>query len=156
MARPYRYISADGHFESPPEQWTHRVPKQYRDRAPRRIKLGDGRNGLLIEGRPLVYGGGPPEEFDPTVLDFESTPGCGSAEQRLREQDQDGIDAEVLFALDVRNPAIRDRAAFLAIIRGFNDYLAEEYCSVDRDRLIGVAVLTNSATCGMWRARLEE
>jgi hypothetical protein len=30
MARHYRYISADGHFESPPEQWTHRVPKQCR------------------------------------------------------------------------------------------------------------------------------
>ena len=149
MARHYRYISADGHFESPPEQWTHRVPKQYRDRAPRRITLANGRDGLLIEGRTLVYGGTsqyagrPPEEFDPTVLDFDSTPGCGSAEQRLREQDTDGIDAEVLFALDVRNPAIRDKAAFLGIIRGFNDYLAEEYCAVDRDRLIGVAVLAN-------------
>jgi predicted TIM-barrel fold metal-dependent hydrolase len=77
------------------------------------------------------------------VLDFDSTPGCGSAEQRLREQDKDGIDAEVLFALDVRNPAIKDKAAFLGIIRGFNDYLAEEYCAVDRDRLIGVAVLPN-------------
>jgi uncharacterized protein len=149
MSRHYRYISADGHFESPPEQWTHRVPKQYRDRAPRRIKLANGGDGLLIEGRPLVYGGTsqyagrPPETFDPAVLDFDSTPGCGSAQQRLREQDQDGIDAEVLFALDVRNPAIRDKAAFLGIIHAFNDYLAEEYCAVDPDRLIGVAVLPN-------------
>jgi len=149
VARNYRYISADGHFESPPEQWTHRVPKQFRERAPRRIKLANGSDGLLIEGRGLVYGGTsqyagrPPENFDPTRLDFDSTPGCGSAEQRLREQDRDGIDAEVLFALDVRNPAVRDEAAFLGIIGGFNDYLAEEYCAVDRDRLIGVAVLPN-------------
>ena len=102
-----------------------------------------------MEGRPLVYGGTslyagrPPETFDPTVFDFDTTPGCGSAEQRLREQEQDGIDAEVLFALDVRNPAIRDKAAFIAVIQGFNDYFAEEYCAVDRDRLIGVAVLPN-------------
>ncbi|HSK29601.1 MAG TPA: amidohydrolase family protein, partial [Candidatus Limnocylindria bacterium] len=149
MARNYQYISADGHFESPPEQWTHRVAKKYRDRAPRRIKLADGRDGLLLEGRPLVYGGTSlyggraPESFDPTKLDYDHTPGCGSAEQRLREQDQDGIDAEVLFALDVRNPAIRDKAAFIAVIQGFNDYFAEEYCAVDRDRLIGVAVLPN-------------
>jgi predicted TIM-barrel fold metal-dependent hydrolase len=149
MARNYRYISADSHFESPPEQWTHRVAKQYRDRAPRRIKLANGRDGLLLEGRQLIYGGTslyggrPPETFDPTVLDFDNTPGCGDAAQRLREQDQDGIDAEVLFALDVRNRAIRDKAAFLAVIKGFNDYLAEEYCAVDRDRLIGVAVLPN-------------
>ena len=84
-----------------------------------------------------------PETFDPTVLDFDNTPGCGDAAQRLREQDQDGIDAEVLFALDVRNPAIRDKAAFIAVIQGFNYYLAEEYCVVDRDRLIGIAVLPN-------------
>jgi uncharacterized protein len=149
MARNYRYISADSHFESPPEQWTHRVAPQYRDRAPRRIKLANGRDALLMEGRQLIYGGTSlyggrsPEIFDPTLLDFDHTPGCGSAEQRLREQDQDGIDAEVLFALDVRNAAIRDKAALIAVIQGFNDYWAEEYCAVDRDRLIGIAVLPN-------------
>jgi predicted TIM-barrel fold metal-dependent hydrolase len=147
MARNYRYVSADSHFESPPEQWTHRVAKRHRDRAPRRIKLANGRDAVLLEGRQLVYGGTslyggrPPETFDPTVLDYENTPGCGSAEQRLREQDQDGIDAEVLFDLHVRNPAIRDKAAMIAVIQGFNDYMAEEYCAVDRDRLIAMAVL---------------
>ncbi|HEX2229891.1 MAG TPA: amidohydrolase family protein [Candidatus Binatia bacterium] len=150
MARHYRYISADSHFESPPEQWTHRVPKQYRERAPRRIKLANDRDGLLFEGSRLVYGGTslyggrPPEMFDPTAMDFDRTPGCGSAEQRLREQDQDGIDAEILFALGVRNPAIRDTAASRAIVHGFNEYMAEEYCPVNRDRLITMAVLPNA------------
>ncbi len=90
MAREYRYISADSHFESPPDQWTHRVAKEYRDRAPRRIKLAGGGDALVLEGKPLVYGGTSlfggrsPEIFDPTRLDYDSTPGCGSAEQRLR------------------------------------------------------------------------
>ncbi|MPZ77626.1 MAG: amidohydrolase family protein [Deltaproteobacteria bacterium] len=150
MARNYRYISADSHFESPPEQWTHRVPKQYRDRAPRRIKLANGHDALLVEGQRLtyggtsLYGGRPPETFDPTIMDYEKTPGCGSAEQRLREQDQDGVDAEVLFSLGVRNSAIRDKAAFVAIIHSFNEYMAEEYCAVDPDRLIGMGILPNS------------
>jgi len=149
MARNYRYISADSHFESPPEQWTHRVPKPYRDRAPRRIKLANGRDAVQLEGHRLtyggtsLYGGQPPETFDPAIMDYENTPGCGSAEQRLHEQDQDGIDAEVLFALGVRNPAIRDKEALISIIRGFNEYMAEEYCAVAPDRLIGVAVLPN-------------
>lgn len=149
MAREYRHISADGHFESPPEQWTHRVPKQFRDRAPRRIRLGDGRDGIQEEGQRLTYGGTslyagrPPESFDPTIFDFDNTPGCGSPEQRLSEQDKDGIDAEVLFALGVRNPAIRDKAAFIGIIHGFNGYMAEEYCAVAPDRLIGIGVLPN-------------
>ena len=149
MARNYRYISADSHYESPPEHWTHRVAKQFRARAPRRIKLANGNDALALEGKPLIYGGTSlfggraPEVFDPTILDYENTPGCGSAEQRLREQDQDGIDAEVLFALDVRNSAIRDKAALIGVVQGFNDFFAEEYCAVDRDRLIGMAVLPN-------------
>ncbi|MCH8198816.1 MAG: amidohydrolase, partial [Chloroflexi bacterium] len=54
MARNYRYISADSHFESPPEQWVHRIPAEYRDRASRRIKLADGRDAIVTEGRPLT------------------------------------------------------------------------------------------------------
>ena len=149
MAREYRYISADGHFESPPEQWTHRVPEKYRDRAPRRIKRPNGKDAVIWEGRPITYGGTSltgglsPEEFNPAVMDFDGTAGTGSAEQRLREMDTDGVDAEVLYALGVRNTAIRDKNAFLAIVKGFNDYFAEEYCSVAPDRLIGVGVLPN-------------
>jgi predicted TIM-barrel fold metal-dependent hydrolase len=149
MARNYRYISADSHYESPPEHWTHRVAKQFRERAPRRIKLANGKDALALEGKPLTYGGTSlfggqaPEVFDPTILDYDNTPGCGLAEQRLREQDQDGIDAEVLFALDVRNSAIRDKAALIGVVQGFNDFFAEENCAVDRDRLIGMAVLPN-------------
>jgi predicted TIM-barrel fold metal-dependent hydrolase len=150
MAKNYRFISADSHYESPPEHWTHRVATKYRDRAPRRIKLANGQDALAMEGRPLIYGGTSlyggraPENFDPTILDYDHTPGCGSAEQRLREQDLDGIDAEVLFALDVRNSSIRDKAARIGVVQGFNEFFAEEYCAVDRDRLIGMAVLPNS------------
>ena len=98
MARTYRDISADSHFESPPDQWAHRIPAQYRDRASRRIKLADGRDAIVSEGRPITYGGTSlyggvaPEIFDPSRMDFDNTPGCGSAEQRLAEQDRDGID----------------------------------------------------------------
>ena len=87
MARNYRYISADSHFESPPEQWIHRVPKQYRERAPRRIKLANGYDGLQLEGQRMMYGGTSlyggksPETFDPTIMDYDTTPGCGSADK---------------------------------------------------------------------------
>ena len=147
MARTYRYISADSHFESPPEQWTHRVPKAYRDRAPRRIKLADGRDAILSEGG-ITYGGTglvggkPHEEFNPAVLDYDNTPGAGGPEQRLREQDADGIDAEVLFGRG-GGGSRRDKNTTLAILRAFNDYMAEEYCAVDPDRLIGLGVLAN-------------
>jgi predicted TIM-barrel fold metal-dependent hydrolase len=111
--------------------------------------LANGRDGLLLECQRMMYGGTslyrgrPPETFDPTIMDYDNTPGCGSAEQRLREQDHDGIDAEVLFALYVRNRNISDKEALVAIVHAFNEYMAEEYCAVDPDRLIAMAVLPN-------------
>src|SRR4029453_9178134 len=147
MSRQYRHFSADSHFECLPETWTHRVPAQFRDLAPRRIKLADGRDAIIEEGQPLEYrgtnlfAGKSIDQFDPTHLDFENSVGAGSAQQRLQEQDADGIDGELLFASEARNTKIKDRAAFLALIQAFNDYFIEEYCAVAPNRLVGVAVL---------------
>lgn len=149
MAHAYNYISADSHFESPPDIWTHRVPKQYRDRAPRRIKLPNGKDAIVTEGHPIEYSGTnlfagkAYDEFSPVGLDFDNSCGAGSPEQRLKEQDADGIDAELLFASEARNTAIKNKDAFLAIVRAFNDYFIEDFCSVAPHRLIGAAVLPN-------------
>ncbi|TMA63231.1 MAG: hypothetical protein E6J73_09330, partial [Deltaproteobacteria bacterium] len=147
MSRQYRHFSADSHFESLPETWTHRVPAQFRERAPRRIKLADGRDAIVEEGQPLEYrgtnlfAGKSLEEFNPVHLNFEGSVGAGSPQQRLKEQDTDGIDGELLFATEARNSKIKDKDALLALIKAFNDYFIEEYCAVDPDRLIGVAVM---------------
>jgi len=149
MAKNYRYFSADSHFESTPDLWTHRVPKQYRERAPRRVKLPNGKDIVVEEGRSITFrgtnqfAGKSLEEFSPVGLDFDNAAGAGSPQQRLKEQDQDGIDGELLFASEARNTAIKDKVAFLAILESFNDYFIEEYCGVAPERLVGVAVLPN-------------
>jgi predicted TIM-barrel fold metal-dependent hydrolase len=149
MGRQYRFFSADSHFECPPDMWTHRVPQTYRERAPRRIKLANGKDIIVQEGCPIIYrgtnlfAGQVVEEFSPVGLDFDHSAGAGTPQQRLREQDQDGIDAELLFASEARNTAIKDENAFLAILRAFNDYFINEYCAVAPERLIGAAVLPN-------------
>jgi predicted TIM-barrel fold metal-dependent hydrolase len=149
LSRTYHFFSADSHFESAPDRWVHRVPKQYRDRAPRRVKLPNGKDIIVEEGRGITFrgtnqfAGKALEEFSPVRLDFDSAIGAGSPEQRLKEQDADGIDAELIFATEARNTAIKDKDTFLGILRGFNDYFIEEYCGVAPDRLVGVAVLPN-------------
>ena len=50
MPRDYPLISSDSHLEIPPERWTHRVPAQYRDLAPRRVTLPHGGDALIIDG----------------------------------------------------------------------------------------------------------
>ena len=74
-------------------------------------------------------------------------PGTGDARQRLSEQDRDGIDAEVLYppvfiSRFIEN--IEDGEAYVAMVRAFNDFLAEDYCAVAPDRLIGNAVIPAS------------
>ena len=152
MAKQYRYISADSHLEIDSKHWIGRVPQKYRELAPRLARQADDSDAWLIGDkikRPAaaadLYGGKGRDQYVPFNGKYEGTPGTGSAEQRVREQDQDGIDAEVLFPSQQGGPKlwrrVDDNGAYKAIVRAYNSWLAEEYCAVDRDRLIGVGIL---------------
>ena len=152
MGRRYQVISGDGHLETAPDLWLQHVPERWRDRAPRLVRLPDGGDGWIVEGRPLLQTGqnltgrGPVKWKAVSYHREDGTPaeGAGGAVQRLREQDIDGIDAEVLFppVLATRFiEGISDREAYLAINRAYNTFLAEDLCSVAPDRLIGTAAL---------------
>ncbi len=152
MARAYRYISADSHLEIDSKGWRERVPAKFRALAPRLVRQADGsdlwRIGDTIS-RPAaaadLYGGQGRDRYLPFGGRYEGTPGTGSPEQRLSEQDRDGIDAEVLFPSQQGGPKfwrrIEDDEAYKAVVRAYNTWLAEEYCAVDPRRLIGVGVL---------------
>ncbi len=145
--RTYRYISADSHVQFPAERYAHRVPAEYRDRLPRLVKLANGGDGTMDEDGRITYGGTAhfaghgPEDFDPTILHFDTEAGYGPPDQRLREQDIDGVDAEILFSFGGGRGKDRDMA--VAVARGYNKYLAEEFCSVAPDRLLGVGILAH-------------
>ena len=151
MARHYQVISADGHVETPPDPWVKYVPDKWKDRAPRLINLPDGGEGWLIEGRPMMRNGQNITGRGPIRFDFGSyykpdgspNDGAGPPEQRLREQDEDGIDAEVLFPPVFATrflEGIMDRDVYCSMIRAYNTWLGEEYCAVAPDRLIGNSV----------------
>jgi predicted TIM-barrel fold metal-dependent hydrolase len=156
MSHEYRLISADSHLEIDTRYWRHRVVEKHRDRVPRMVRTELGGDRWVVEGEyttevPLdLYAGkgvqSGNDRWTPFGQRYEDTPGTGTAQQRVLEQDQDGIDAEVLFQSSAsrwwRN--IRDDDAYTAVLRGYNAWLAEEYCAVAPDRLIGVGALPMS------------
>ena len=152
MAKEYKVMSADGHLEVLPERWTGRVPQKYRDRAPRTVKLPNGGDAQLIEGQPLqeaffldLRAGRAEGQWQPFGMKVEESAGTGPPEQRLREQEMDGLDAEVLFPAMVSGPGlwrnIRHDEVYKAVVRAYNDWLGEEYCPTAPDRLLAMGIL---------------
>jgi predicted TIM-barrel fold metal-dependent hydrolase len=117
------------------------------------IHLPDGQgDAWIVEGQAILHTGqnvtgpGPVKFAHGTYFKPDGTPkeGTGGAVQRLQEQDRDGIDAEVLFPPVFATRFIRgisDREAYLAMVQAYNTFLAEDYCSVAPDRLIGNAFI---------------
>jgi hypothetical protein len=106
--RKYEIISGDGHVESHPELWSTRVPTKYRDRAPQYGLTKTGEEAWILGDVVLplsvdtATGGRPYDQMVASNISYKRPdgtygPGLGDGTQRLRELDQDGIDAEVLF-----------------------------------------------------------
>lgn len=148
----YRYISGDSHLEIDSKNWIDRVPEKYRSQAPRLVRQPDGSDTWFIgdnikrgAAAADLYGGKGRDAYVPYGGRYEGTPGTGSPQQRIAEQDQDGIDAEVLFPSQQGGPKfwrrVEDNSAYKAIVRAYNSWLAEEYCATDPARLLGVGIL---------------
>jgi predicted TIM-barrel fold metal-dependent hydrolase len=145
-------ISADSHINEPPDLWTSRLPAQYSDRAPRMQRFEQG-DAWVMEGAsdPINFGansnaGLSPDER-PHWITWESVrPGGYDPAARLQEQDQDGVDLELMYPTPRVSRQLfwhtDDKAFHLACIRAYNDWLAE-FCSYDTDRLGGIALLPN-------------
>ena len=160
MEPEYRLVSADSHVLEPPDLWASRVPAQYRDRAPRMERFADG-DAWVLEGvdAPINFGlnasaGMDPDAMKPWIKWEDVREGGHDPAGRLREQDRDFVDAEILYPtprLSWSIAANEDAAFHLTMVRAYNDWLAE-YCSHAPKRLCGVAMVPN---CGVADAVAE-
>ena len=161
MPRYLQTISADGHIETPPETWTKYVPEMYRARAPKLVPVETGGEVWVVENKPILNNGlnitgpkglAPGKDSSGIIMagdsywnpDGSPVPGTGLAAQRLREQDEDGIDAEILYPPIYATrfiEGILDKKVYLSMVQAYNTFLAQDFCSVAPDRLIGNAVV---------------
>src|SRR5262245_5993723 len=161
----FKLISADSHVNEPPAAW-ERVQKEYGERAPKVVKDPPGvPRGiwLLIDGLPPVglshYSKGQAVGKDKGISEveqekhfetirfneqfrYEDYPGGWEPEARLKDQDIDGIEAEVLFSSPTRQLySIIDEPFQRAVFNSYNEWL-HKFCGYNPKRLIGLATLS--------------
>ena len=146
----YTLISADAHINEPPTLWQDRVPEKFKSRAPRMERLEQG-DAWIMEGAldPINFGnnisGGLPPEQCTAWKRWEEAPRAGyDPAARLLAQDEDGVDAEILYPTP--RPSLnllgnnKDPEFHLACIRAYNDWLSG-FCGHAPDRLLGAALM---------------
>jgi predicted TIM-barrel fold metal-dependent hydrolase len=146
----YRVISADNHIIEPPHTFTEYLPQEYRDRAPRIRRGEDGGDGWSFDGKPpkMTFGlnavaGRPFEQYKASGLTLdEILPGNYDGAAHLKDMDADGVDAATIYPMaSLTSYVIDDRPFGLALLRAYNDWLLDEFCAVDRQRLIGLPLI---------------
>ncbi|HVU73936.1 MAG TPA: amidohydrolase family protein [Mycobacteriales bacterium] len=162
-------VSADSHVNEPPDLFVTRLPAHLRDRSPHCIDLPNGGQAWVIEDVPDPMPLGltavnfrAQKRFDRSnykdkFLEYRDGEGRGvrfddilagsfDPAARLREQDEDSVDAEVLYASPTvwaGVKATQDPELRLACFRAYNDWIAE-FSAVSPDRLIGVGLIPNT------------
>jgi len=148
----HKLISADSHVSEPTDLWVERTDKKYRDRAPRLVENPKDRQGAYFyyEGYPLhpigigLGAGKSPEELAQFLTRgtyADARPGGWDPAERLKDNDLDGVEADVLYTtLGFRIFWLKDAGLQQDCFRVYNDWLAA-YCSYAPARMAGLAMI---------------
>ncbi|MCZ6645799.1 MAG: amidohydrolase family protein [SAR324 cluster bacterium] len=143
MAKPI--ISADSHVVEPPGTYVDRIDKKFLDRAPRMVHDEQRGDIFVIDGSPrniplslISAAGKKPEELSAKGAVFEKLHRGGWEPQaRLRDQDADGVSAEVIYpSVGMELCGNPDMDYKKACMDAYNLWLAE-FCAEAPQRLIG-------------------
>jgi predicted TIM-barrel fold metal-dependent hydrolase len=143
-------ISADSHVSEPGNLWVERLDLKFRDLAPRVVKndkasapwvfVGPGLHPLTVAG-VFAAGRSGDELREHMKHGYEAARASGwDPVERLKDQDLDGIAAEVLYSsLGIVLFNLKDFELQIACLRAYNDWLAE-FCAHNPKRLVGIGL----------------
>jgi predicted TIM-barrel fold metal-dependent hydrolase len=148
-----RIISVDDHVIEHPRVWLDRLPSKYEDVAPRIVKLPDGNDTWLYEGRQSgnfalnAVAGKHPREFgmDPRSYD-DMLPGCHDIADRIKDMDIEGTWAQLCFpnfggfAGSTFHKA-EDKDLAKLCISAYNDFILDEWCAYAPERQIPLVMV---------------
>jgi len=142
-------ISADSHVSEPGDLWTTRITAAYRERAPHLEARGEMGDFMVADGiLPMPVGLGIAAPRDPKDIKFfgvkyeEARPGGWDPDARLKDQDIDGVQAEVIYTtLGMPLFGLDDDELRRACFGVYNDWVAE-FRSYSPKRLHPIALLS--------------
>lgn len=146
-------VSADSHVVEPADLWQVRLDKRFRDRAPEVVERRRNDRPILLfvaEGTrpfPVATGfaaGRTGKELREFIHEgYEAArPSAWDPVERLKDQDLDGIHAEVLYpTLGMPLFVMRDADLQRACFNVYNDWVAE-FCAHEPRRLYGIALIS--------------
>jgi predicted TIM-barrel fold metal-dependent hydrolase len=138
-------VDADGHCSEPQDDLAAWMPSEYASRAPVTFRDHEGVARSLVEGRLAAKRGGLGSSvngpFAPHIR--QSRDGMQDPIARLRDMDEEGIDAAVIFGTPVALTVngLADKGLAGAMCHGVNRWLVEEYLAADPKRLKGVGLI---------------
>ena len=146
----YRVISSDDHVMEPPDLWTSGVALRFRERAPHIVRLEDGSDWWVCDGRQLVHMGSgsqtgrrfeEPDKLSREDIFENVRPGGYVPEERIKDMDADGVDVSIIYpSAGLLLYSLPDSALVTALFKTYNDWLAE-FCRLYPNRLQGIAML---------------
>src|SRR5215471_6408522 len=155
-ATPIKVISADSHMTEPADLWTERLDQKFRDRAPRIIR-SENRGTFIfvapdIPAFPVAGGfaaGRSGEELREFMKRANKDEGYKAARpsgwdpaERIKDQDVDGVQAEVLYTtLGMPLFQLDDADLQRACFRVYNDWVAE-FTSHNPKRLHAIGLIS--------------
>lgn len=135
--------------------WAHWVDPRFRERTPSMVEE-DGVTRLYCDGHMLLAGG----SGDQTGLRFknpeqltggagvrpstsQARPGGHDPHARVKDMDADGIDVGIVYpSTGLRMYSVLTDSNLLSgLFRGYNDWLAQEFCAPYPDRIKGIAMV---------------
>ncbi len=151
----YTLISADGHIDMtwmPGDLWLKNAPTRWKELVPQVHETPEGPR-WYAEGQELGVFGGLGFGFTPVqrgyskhvdkMFDggfYEGGPHPTTTELRLKDQDLDGIEAEVMYGILGVGLRMKDPELIPIVYQIYNDWVAD-FCQSSPGRLVGLACL---------------
>ena len=154
----HRIISADSHIDLrhlPHDVFTSNAPAKWKDHVPQVVETKEGKHwfadGIDLVSRPLGATADPEpikrgwSKHMDRMLEmgyYEGGLHPSTPELRIKDQEIDGVDAEVIYGILAMDRVLEDRELLRVVYEIYNNWAAD-FCETSPDRFVALACIAN-------------